>query len=357
MATNWNDFTPVEPTAPNGGKVDWSQFEPIKPPDDGQMVSGFKRSFQEVPGLAAGAGAYAADVVGANDTRDALLGYAKRKGDEVAQQHANDAQSITDAWDGKVGWLDFLANASGYVAGQALQSIATGGLGAIGARMLARQGAKEAMEAAAAKAIAAGASKEAAEAASVKALAEYGGKAATRGAVVGAGAQNFGMELGGIYPEAVEQAEKEGRTLDAGDKFKVFAAASLAAGVDTAGEAIMASRVLKGSGAQAGTFLGRAAREVPAGMAREAATEAVQTGIEQWGAAKPLDVREIVDAAGVGAVGGALGGAAASRKATCARSCVNTRTHRAAPGPRHCEVCVSAACTSRRRRGANTARR
>ena len=235
--------------------------------------------------------------------------------DEVGAAHAGDAQSLTDAWDGKVSWGDFLANAAGYVAGQALQSIATGGMGAIGARMLAKQGAKEAMEAAAAKAIAAGASKEAAEAASVKALAEYGGKAATRGAVAGAGAQNFGMELGSIYPDAVEQAEKDGRTLDAGDKFKVFAAASLAAGVDTAGEAIMASRVLKGSGAGGKGILGRALREVPSGMAREAGTEAIQTGIEQWGASKPLDVREIVDSAGVGAVGGGLGGAGASLRA------------------------------------------
>ena len=48
----------------------------------------------------------------------------------------------------------------------------------------------------------------------------------------------------GIYPDAVEQAKKDGRNdLDAGDMFRVFASASLAAGVDTAGEAIMANRI------------------------------------------------------------------------------------------------------------------
>ena len=157
---------------------------------DGQAVSGFKRSFQEVPGMLAGVGAYAADVVGADGARDSMLAYAKRKSDEVGAAHAGDAQSITDAWDGKVGWLDFLANSAGYVAGQALQAVATGGLGALGAKMVASQGVKQIAEVAAAKAIAQGASEVAAgEAAKVAAKAAM--KAAMKtGAAIGAGAQN-----------------------------------------------------------------------------------------------------------------------------------------------------------------------
>ena len=222
-----------------------------KKPKDGQMKSGFKRSFEEVPGMLAGVGAFAADVVGADETRDSLLGYAKRKQDEVGAAHAGDAQSITDAWDGKVGWLDFLANASGYVAGQALQSLATGGLGAMGGKWVASQGAKQLAEATAAKAIAAGATEEAAKIAAASAVKSAATKSMTLGASGGALAQNMNVERGSIYPDAVEQADKEGRTLDGGDKFRVFAAASLAAGVDTAGEAIMAARMLKGSGRQA----------------------------------------------------------------------------------------------------------
>lgn len=332
-------------------------YTPPKP-SDGQFVSGFKRAFQEVPGLAAGVAAYGADVVGANDTRDALIGYAKRKSDELAQAHQNDAQSLTDTWDGKTSWLDFLANASGYVAGQALQGIASGGLGAIGAKMLAKQGIKEAAEAVAAKAIASGASRAEAENTVIQTLSDMaakdalkggataevaqgaardvatkalGEKAMAWGAGTGAFLHNEGMELGSIYPDAVEEAEKQGRTLDGGDKFRVLAAASLAAGVDTAGEAIMASRVFKGS--KAGMprldangvelpgpgFLGRAAREVPAGMARESGTEAIQTMLEHYGAGSPIadekGLKDIIDSAGVGAVGGMLGGALASRKA------------------------------------------
>ena len=313
----------------------FAQFAPgyVAPKADGQMVSGFKRSFEEVPGLVAGVGAFAADVVGADDTRDALIGYAKRKSEALAHAHQNDAQSLTDTWDGKTGWLEFLANASGYVAGQALQGIATGGLGAIGAKMLARQGIKELAEATAAKAIAGGASEATAHAAVLEAVTAASTKSMERGAVGGAFAHNEGMELGSIYPDAVEQSEKDGKggKLDGGDLFRVAAAASLAAGVDTAGEAIMASRVFKGSktGApkvdangviQTGPgLLGRAAREIPAGMAREAVTEAVQTGLEHYGAGSPIaddkGLKDIIDSAGVGAVGGMLGGALASRKA------------------------------------------
>ena len=137
----FDQFDPgAKPAAPSGGMFD--DLIPKKP-KDGQMKSGFKRSFEEVPGMLAGVGAFAADVVGADETRDSLLGYAKRKQDEVGAAHANDAQSLTDAWDGKVSWGDFLANAAGYVAGQALQSIATGGVGAIGAKMLASNGIKQ----------------------------------------------------------------------------------------------------------------------------------------------------------------------------------------------------------------------
>lgn len=301
--------------------------EPPKPPGPNQFTSGLKRSFAELPGLAAGVGAYAADVVGADSARDSMLAYAKKSNDEVAQAHQGDASSLTDTWDGKTGWLDFLKNSSGYVAGQALQSIATGGMGALGAKMLAKQGAKEIAEAAAAKAIAGGASEEVAKQASIKALADATSKSMQAGAVVGAGAHNFGMELGSIYPDAVETAGGADK-LDAEDKFRVFAAASLAAGVDTAGEAILASRVLKGSKAAGGNVLGRAAREVPAGMAREGATEAIQTGIEHYGAGQPIadekGLRDIIDSAGVGMVGGGLGGGAASLRA---RSEIDAQAH------------------------------
>ena len=299
-------------------------YKPAQP-KGGQFMSGLGRSFEEVPGLAAGVGAYAADVVGADSARDAMLAYATERSKKVGAAHANDVQSLTDAWDGKVGWLDFLANASGYVAGQALQSLALGGLGAIGAKALATQGLKELAIKTAADQVAKGANEDVAKEVVAKVVADAALKAQTRGAVAGASAQNFNMELGSIYPDAVEEAKGAGN-LDAGDKFRVLSMAALATGVDTAAEYITAKNWLRGSkvgmGAEkAPTVFGsplaaRAAYEIPAGIVREGGTEAVQTVLEHYGAGQPIadekGLKDIIDSAGVGAVGGMLGGAVGS---------------------------------------------
>ncbi|MEO6363922.1 MAG: hypothetical protein ABIO71_11875, partial [Caldimonas sp.] len=211
-------------------------YAPPKPSVN-QLTSGFGRSFQEVPGMVAGSGAYLADVVGATETRDKLLNYAKTKGEEVGKQHEGDAQSFMDAWDGKTPWVDFLANAAGYVAGQALQSLASGGLGATAARLATRQGAKAIAERAAAEAIAGGATETAARTAASMALVKAERAAMVTGGAVGAGGQNLNMELGSIYPEAVDQAVKEGGTVDDVSKLRVGGSALAAAAVETATEA------------------------------------------------------------------------------------------------------------------------
>ena len=54
-------------------------------------------------------------------------------------------------------------------------------------------------------------------------------------------------------------------------------------------------------------------------MAREAGTEAVQTAVEHYGAGQPIadekGLRDIIDSAAVGAVGGGMGGGLASVRA------------------------------------------
>lgn len=340
--TDWTQFSATPPdsgwtpvagkSAPDvagwtpAGPGKWSEFS-LTPPaapksNDGQFVSGLKRSFQEVPGIIAGAAGGLADVLGASDTAAKLIDYAQSEQERVGRLHTADASSITDAWDGKTPWMDFLANSAGYVTGQAALALMTGGLGALAGKQIATQAVKQAGEVAAAKAIASGAAKDAAVEAAAGAMRVAAEKAATRGAVVGVGAQNVGMELGSIYPDAVEQAQSEGRTLDTGDKAKALGSALAAAGVDTLADVLMAGRILRGSKVGAGAekapkLLGseiaaRAAREIPVGIVREGGTEGIQTAIEQYGAGKPIDPREIIDAIGVGAVGGGLGGGLAS---------------------------------------------
>ena len=103
-----------------------------------EFGKGFKRSFAEVPGMAAGVVAYGADLVGADDTRDSLLGYAARRQQQVERDYGSEAASFTSVTEGKASPIDFLANASGYVIGQGLQAITTGGLTALGFKAMAK---------------------------------------------------------------------------------------------------------------------------------------------------------------------------------------------------------------------------
>ena len=295
------------------GALDDGEPAPVRP-SGSEFGRGFKRSFAELPGLAAGAGAYVADVAGARSARDAMLGYSQRRQEEVERNYGSDAASFSNVLEGKADLGDFLANVAGYVTGQAAQAIASGGLTALGFRTLAKKAATEAAQAAAQKAAALGATEALALEAGKDAARDVLTRSMITGGTVGAGAHNLGMELGSIYPEAVDEAQKEGRELDGGDKIRVGLSALAAAAVDTAMERLTAGKLLKGS--EGSTVLARARREVPLGMAREASTEAVQTGIERFGAgqeiASPEGMRAVVDAAAVGAVGGGLAGGAAS---------------------------------------------
>ena len=311
-----------------------SQPAPTSPkPKGGEFSKGFGRAFAEVPGLLAGVGAYAADAVGAESARDSMLGYAKERQDKVEKQYGSDAASFSNVIDGKAGFGDFVTNAAGYVVGQALQSLITGGIGAIGAKMLAKQGIVAAGEKIAAETLASGLTKgltqdlatTAAHDAAKNFLASEAKRIGLRGATIGAGTQNLGMELGSIYPDAVEQSIQDGGTANDVGLARVGGAALAAAAVDTAMDRFNFGKMVGGSktGAKPSTLLGselaaRAAKEIPAGMAREAGTEGVQTGLERFGANKDLTsqeaYREYVDPMAVGSVGGGLAGGMASRK-------------------------------------------
>lgn len=281
---------------------------------DGEFYKGFSRSFAEVPGLIAGMGAYAADVFGADNARDTMLQFAKDRQQQVEQQYGSDAASFSNVLSGDVSGWDFLKNSSGYVVGQALQSILTGGVGAAAVKGMAKGGIVAAGEKFAADQLAKGATAEAAKQATENFLKAEATKAGFKGFTLASGAQNLNMEIGSIYPDAVEQAQKEGRTLDGGDLFRVGAAGAAAAATDTAMDRLALGKVL-GGGKSPG-FVGRAAREIPAGMGRESLTEGVQTELERYGAGKSLTdaeaMRDVIDSAAVGAIGGGQAGALTS---------------------------------------------
>lgn len=276
----------------------YSFYQPEKPADEqGDMSRGFEKAMRQIPQTAGGAAALVGDLVGSDGLKDYGLGVYKKQ-DEAIQKITKPSDSFSSVLEGEGSPIDFLQSGIGYVGGQALTALATGGAGGFIGAQLAKQGAKQAIARGVAEQVAA--------------------QAVKRGAIMGAGTAAFGsnlvQEAGSIYPEALQQAETEGRTLDGMDKARIVGSSLAAAGVDTAMEGVMAGRLLHG-GRKAGESMVRAAtREVPLAMAREGATEGIQTGIERFGAGQDLTtadaIRDYVDSAALGALGGGLGGGA-----------------------------------------------
>lgn len=282
----------------------YSYYRPEQPAEEekGDMRRGFDKAMLQVPQTFGGAAALVGDAVGSDGLKDYGLEIYRRRTQQI-EDLTRPSDSFSSVLEGEGNPIDFLQSGAGYVGGQVLTSLGTAGVGGFIGRQLALQGAK--------KAIAAGVAKEVAQ------------QGVRRGAIAGATTAAFGgnlvQEAGSIYPEALDTAEAEGRLapdggLTGGDLVRVGGSAVAAAGVDTAMDAVMAGRVLKGARKPGESMLRAGAREVPGAMAREAVTEGIQTGIERFGAQKDLTtadaVRDYVDSMALGALGGGMGGAA-----------------------------------------------
>jgi hypothetical protein len=340
----------------------------------GDFARGLQRTLPELKQLGGGTMAAIGDVTGIDAIRDKGLEIYKA-GNQVVSGLTKPNDSATEAWKqlkaGNVGaGVDFLQNAAGYTAGQALESIAAAGAGAaIGAAatpevggagaipgaiggFVAKQGLKRAVKGQAEKIIAEqvakGVAKKEAKQAGAAYVAEHaGGEAlakaagekytekqlrkiggATLGTIAGQQAMNTTMELGSVYPEAIEKAHAEGRELTKGEKARAVTASLGAAGLESVADMINLGILFRGTkgvaeaaarqglGAAAKRYAGRAAVAGAEGAAREAGTEGAQTFLERVGANQSLNDadawRDYVDSAAVGAVGGIqFGGVAA----------------------------------------------
>lgn len=324
----------------------FDQFDTgVKPPEpSGDTSKGFKRAFAQLPELAYGAGALASmsaeNLFGEGGLSTAAKNYF---GEKFAAKQAENQQyapsvEFTDAWEnlksGDLGsMVDWLQDSAGYVAGQAIQTAVTGGIGAVVGKaglsaatqkmlggVVAKQAAKIAEETVSKQGLTAAA----AELAIKSVLPEATKIAAQRTAqAIGAGialqAQNLGMEAGDIYGGLIEESEKTGKPITGDDLLRAWGAAAVAAGTETATD-------LLGLGAVTGRLnigkmtglSGRAARGAAGaavGLPIEAGQEYVQTGLEQYGAGKPTDTpeaeRERINAAAVGGLGGTVVGGGA----------------------------------------------
>lgn len=314
---------------------------------------GFDTAMEQLPQLAGGAAAFLGDAVGNDWLKHAGLDYYKEKSDDIASK-AKDYEDVGEAL--KSGQLGkWLAYAGGYTVAQIAQAVATGGIGAMVAKagvknLLANTAEKAAaeyveqnaakaalaseqhaissgMDAAAAKAGANNVYKTALTDPKALAMGETVGKTAQSvaaskfGAALGLGANSEMMEVGQIYPDAYDQAQKEGHDVDLG---KVAGSATAAASLDVIPEMRVGNKLLGPAeriveGAAKNTehgLLGRVAREVPKQMAMEGGTEALQTPIETYGTGKdpftPEGWNDIINSAAMGAVGGVIGGGMAA---------------------------------------------
>lgn len=340
MEKNFFDqFDGAKPSSGASSGNFFDQFDgPPKQEDSGDFVRGAKVALGQTPALAKGAvgllGSTLEKAVGeggyATKLKDwGLSGYQEGMQKLAPLQHEND--DVTVAWsrakDGDLGALvDWAQYALGYGVAQMAETAVVGVGGALAggamgggvgaapgalAGVVEKEAAKGVIRQAVEREIARRAGTNASEAAvqaATKSLAR------DVGAVTALTGYNVGVEAGSIYPEAVEQAKKDGRQMTGSDLARIWGAAALAGASETIPDMI-----------GLGVVTGRLRNLIPGnskavrvgagavgGAGLEAGQEAFQTGVERWGAQQPLTgdeaTRDYINSAAMAALPGAIVG-------------------------------------------------
>lgn len=336
----------------------------VQPPPQGDFVRGAKIAIgQTMPilkGVVGLGGATAEQALGEGGLATGIKNWGLKgyqEGMQALAPNQKDTDDLTVAWDkatkGDLGALvDWVQYGLGYAVGQGGEAAASALIGAGAGAVLAPEAApvsapggavvglvaKGAVRQRAVALIEKAVSKEAnnlmaqaaqsgstlaAQDAVRMATASIAKEIGSTGALLGySGAQ----ELGSIYPEAEAEAAKKGEQLTGADLARVWGTGLLAGGIegltDKLGiEAAMGRVRIPGATSR----LGQAGLQGVAGAGIEAGTEAAQTVLERVGANQPVadpeGLRDIINSAGLGAVGGAaIGGAAGALRGPRERS-------------------------------------
>jgi len=307
----------ARPALPDGFKWEAAAPSIAEPPSfTGAVAKGFKRSLPETKSLLAGAGAAAAGAVGLDGVRDKLLDtYQGIQQNEVAPLQAK--TGFIDAVTGDGSLKEWAGDTLGNFGGQALQSVAAAGAGALvgsavpGAGTVAggvggllfKAGAKEMVTDAVGRMVAKGVAKDVAE---KTALRRLGGAA-----IAGTGL-NVGQEIGTGYTGRAEDAKQSGEQLTQTDALRAIGYGIPAGLVDTAAEALTGSRLMRGV-SDSPKMLSRMAKGAGIGAVSEGATEGVQAVLERAGANQALTgdaaYRDYIENIAAGALGGGVAGA------------------------------------------------
>lgn len=262
------------------------------PPSSGDFVRGAKQSFQELKGTGYGLLGLTGAGLGIQGLKDYGLENAQEAfGKSAAMGKPTDQlEGINSFGDA----ADYLQRGLGYVGGQAIPAIMTGGIGAIVGRKLVQKGIQSLTK---------------------EEIAYLSTQAAQRGAIAGSAISSYGQEAGSIYPEMVQEGHDE--------PGRAAAFALPAAALDVLPEMRIVKKLFpfanQGVEAAGKGIVRRVATEGGKQALAEGVTEAAQTAIERQAAYKPLDDKEAwseyANAAALGALGGGvLGGATGAFK-------------------------------------------
>ena len=297
-----------------------------KPVEDeslgGSLMRGAKTAFKQIPQMGYGTLAFLGDVFDSDwMKKTGLAGYERAsKALEVDARPYDDLQEAISS--GHLGnWGTF---AVGYGFSQLAQALATGALGGVLGKatltgLFSSTAAKTAAEALAsgqARKLAIASGAKAAELPAAEKMiatrlgAEAAGAAAAKfGTVFGMTGNSLSMELGQIYPEAVEESKKTGKPIDL---WRIGLAASGAAALDVVPDMIIAGKLMDAAKRSKAGLVKRVAGGMGEQSLLEGTTEGAQTVIERWGANQEIfgqeGIKDIINSAAMGAVGGAVGG-------------------------------------------------
>lgn len=307
-------------------------------PTGSDILRGAKHGFQQVPqllhGVEAGIGAVGESVFGEGGVSTAIKQHGVKGYQEAGDAMADDSKasdSLTTSYEqakqGNFGALaDWLQYAIGYGGSQIAQMIATGGLGYVGGKVGLQEVAKLTADRLIKKEtmrLTEGMAAYDTAKVTAQATANVAGQI---GQMAGLGGAAAGMEGGEIFGDLASQTVKEGRSASGGELAKASAATLAAATLEFVGDKLGLDLLLGKSpiGKLAKGMPGVAGKAARAGIQGaadagiEGGTEFLQTGIEQAGEGKdPFtseSLREQVDAAGLGIVGGGVTGAAAGAR-------------------------------------------
>jgi hypothetical protein len=344
---------PKQETTDGAFAYKWPGSEAVEPvveakpeKESGDTGRGFTTALEQTPALAYGAlgfaGAAGEKAFGAGGAMTSLknfgLGEYQTRMKAIGET-AKESDDVTKAWakaqQGDLGALvDWAQYGVGYLGGNIVETVATSALGSlaggltagpVGAVAGAGAGAvgKQAVQGVAKNLIEGMVAKEAAKLAEkqgVEAATDLMVKQATKTVAknIGAGTALVGSGIlkstGGIYGEAEEQAQAEGRELTGGDLARIFGSGVVAglseAAVDRLGLDLAAGKInIPGAGRPGRALIGGAA-----GVGIEGGQELFQTAIERFGAGKDLAgedaMNEYINAFALGGLGGGTIGAA-----------------------------------------------